>query len=625
MEFLRRRSLVAAGLAAFFTAITFAQENARTAAEYLPADALLAIQIQDGDRLIERLRDALEDSAFFEADGYRRLESNPQFVQARVVLAGLAVTAGSDPWNAVGAVLGRDLAAAILPGEPNKPRLLVAMVARQPALIDRLLNAVHSLTGLVKNGEPDASRSREIEGVRVFSASAEFHHCRVDDALLVSNSREAIAQALEVRKDPKRSLAGSPRFREALAGAARNAAVRAAVDLKALRALLPKDPPPEGPRDNPLGGFLFGAWWHMLLHGDSAVAWLDARDGGIRIEARTAAREALPDSHRGFVPAVASKLDWPANRLPRFLSEVRVFRDWPALFGEREALLTTPAASQIVNFSTTMSTLFGGMDFLNEVVPKVDAPARLILARQDFSASDIVPSPQIPAFALIVPLKADAGADFCRKLTAASQMGLTLASLGAAQQGNPSYLIDMDRHHGVKFFFSEFTARPPTEGMSMDAPQSEAMKAGSDAEKTGLATSAPARVTGAPIQYNFLPCATVVANQYVVATSRALLQDVIDAALEQAGKPESAPPAPTDSWTVDTQSLATILRDNREELIVNRMLQENESKQAAAGTIDLILELLNYFDNVSFTSQVTRTESRATLEIKSSVSGKSRK
>jgi hypothetical protein len=632
----QRRRLAPAVVLTALCSITIAAQDSKpasgaappgasqSATSYLPADALVAIQIQDGDRSIARLRELLEDSPFYDGEGFRRLESNTQFMQSRIALAGLAVTAGTDPWNAVGALFGRDLALAILPGEPNKPRLLAAMVAREPALIDRLLSAVHALAGLVKNGEPDASRSREIAGVRVFSASPELHHCRVDDALLVSNSRELLTQALELRNDESKSLAGSPRFRAALAGAGRQAAIRAAVDLKALRALIPKDQPLDGPRENPLGGLLFGAWWHTLLKSDFAVAWLDSSDNGIKLEARVTAAEPLPASHRGFAPATASKLDWPAAKLPRFLSELRVFRDWPALFGEREALLTTPAASQLVNFSTTMSTLFGGMDFLNDVLPKLDAPARLILTRQDFSVRDVIPSPQLPAFALVVPLKAGTGADFVKKLGSASQMALTLVSLGAAQEGNPSYLIDVDRYNGVKIVYSEFTAPPPTDGMSMDAPRSESMKPQESADSAPAASSRPARVRGAAVQYNFLPAAAVVANQYVVATSREMLQDVIDAALAHAADSDTKSAAMSDSWIVDAASLATILRDNREELIVNRMLQENESKQAAAGTIDLILELLGYLDNMRVSSQTSGNESRATLEIRTTIGGKPR-
>ena len=117
----------------------------------------------------------------------------------------------------------------------------------------------------------------------------------------------------------------------------------------------------------------------------------------------------------------------------------------------------------------------------------------------------------------------------------------------------------------------------------------------------------------------------MVADQFVVATSRELLQDIIDAAQAHAEQADAAPPAARDSWFIDAPSLVAILRENREALIVNRMLEENESNQAASGTIDLILELLGYFESVRITSQVSANESRATLEIRTAVSGKTPK
>jgi hypothetical protein len=156
----------------------------------------------------------------------------------------------------------------------------------------------------------------------------------------------------------------------------------------------------------------------------------------------------------------------------------------------------------------------------------------------------------------------------------------------------------------------------------MDAPRPDEPKPQESADKAAASSSAPARVRGAAVQYNFLPAAAVVADQYVVATSREMLQDVIDVALAHANRTDAAAIPATDSWLIDAPSFAAILRDNREELIVNRMLEENESKQAAAGTVDLFLELLGYIDSVRLTSQVREKESRATLEIRTAINGK---
>ncbi len=579
----------------------------KSAAAWLPADALLAIEVREGDRLVERFREFAEERGYFEDDAFRQLEANAKFMQARVALAGLAATAGVDSWKAVAGIMGQSAALGVWPGAEKKPRVLLAVELREPILFDRLLNAVHAMAGLTKNGTPDANRSAEVEGVRVFAASPELLHCRVDGALLVANDRELLKKVLADRRDSKGGLAASERYGKAVAGLPKGAVAWAIADMKALRGLIPEGEARDGPRANALGGLLFGAWWQMLLLSDSGVAAVELQGESLRLSATVGTKEPLTAAYKGFYPKSVSKLDWPAGKLPRFLSEMRIYRNWADLFGEREALLTTPAASDIVNFTTTMSTLFNGMDFLNDILPKLDAPLRLIAVRQDFSEREIVPTPKLPAFALIAPLRAEASKEFAQRLSAASQTALTLLNLGLTQEGKASYLIDVDRYKGVKLIYTTFSGPPSTSGMDMDAAE---MKGGDG----GSATSKPGRVTGAPQVYNFLPAAALVGNEYVFATSRELLQDVIDA-IQAGSKAAAKAGEAVDSWFIDGAALGAILRDNREEMIAGRMLAENESKEAATGTIDLILNLVDQAGGLRVTSRADEREMRATVEL----------
>lgn len=578
-----------------------------SAAAWLPDDALLAIELREGDRLVERFREFAEERGYFEDEAFRKLEANPKFMQARVALAGLAATAGVDSWKAVAAIAGQSTAMGIWPGAEKKPRVLLAVELREPILFDRLLNAVHAMAGLTKNGTPDANRSAEVDGVRVFAASPDLFHCRVNAALLISNERELLKKALAERNESKGGLAASERYRHAAAGLPAGTVAWALADLKAVRALIPEGEARDGPRANALGGFLFGAWWQMLLSSDRGVAAIDFQGESLRLSAIVGTKEPLPAAYKGFHPKSVSKLDWPANKLPRFISELRICRNWADLIGEREALLTTPAASDIVNFTTTMSTLFNGMDFLNDILPKLDAPLRFIAVRQDFSEREIVPTPKLPAFALVAPLRADASKEFAQRLSAASQTALTLLNLGLTQEGKASYLIDVDRYKGVKLIYTTFSGPPSTSGMDMDATD---MK-GADG---GGAASKPKKVTGAPQVYNFLPAAALVGNEYVFATSRELLHDVIDA-IQAGSKAAAKGGEAADSWFIDGAALGAILRDNREEMITGRMLAENESKEAATGTIDLILSLVDRAGGLRVTSRAGEREMQATLEL----------
>lgn len=581
--------------------------RAKSAAAWLPDDALLAIELREGDRLVERFREFAEERGYFEEEAFRKVEANPKFMQARVALAGLAATAGVDSWKAISAIVGQSAALGVWPGAEKKPRILLAVELREPILFDRLLNAVHAMAGLAKNGAPDANRSADVDGVRIFAASPDLFHCRVNEALLISNERELLKKVLADRRDSKGGLAASERYRKAAAGLPKGAVAWALADMKAVRVLIPEGEARDGPRANALGGFLFGAWWQMMLSSDRGVAAIEIQGESLRLSAIVGTKETLPAAYKGFHPKSVSKLDWQASKLPRFISEMRICRNWADLFGEREALLTTPAASDIVNFTTTMSTLFNGMDFLNDILPKVDAPLRFVAVRQDFSEREIVPTPKLPAFALIAPLRGDASKEFAQRLSAASQTALTLLNLGLTQEGKASYLIDVDRYKGVKLIYTTFSGPPSTSGMDMDASE---MKSGDGRS----ATSKPGRVTGAPQVYNFLPAAALVGNEYVFASSRELLQDVIDA-IQAGSKAAANAGEAVDSWFIDGAALGAILRDNREEMITGRMLAENESREAATGTIDLILNLVDRAGGLRVTSRAGEREMQATLEL----------
>lgn len=593
----------------------------RSAASYLPPDAAIAVGLRNADDHLLAIRDWLDESDYESSPLFKRLEENPQFTQARVGLAGLTAIVGADPWTGAGAVLGRDAAVAVRTGSGNKPEILAVFVSAQPDLLDRIIKGVHALAGLTKNGQPDPKRMQDVDGVQVFAIAPELLECRVDDALLISNNRSMLRDAIARRKAGGDSLETSERFRGAMKDVPKNACVWAVGNLAALRKSVPNLDNVEGPRGNPATGYLFGAWWQALLHADTAVAFGVFEGGrGLTVEARIAAPEPLAEVYKGFMPK-DQVARWSATELPGYLGEIRIARGWVDLFAERESLLSTAASSQIANFCTTMSTLLGGIDFLNDVLPKLDGPTRLILTRQDFSTRDFIPTPKLPAFALVLPLSADAPADFARRLQSGAQTAFSLLSLNFAQEGHPSFILDMDRYREQRELFTVFSAPPAIGAMKMDPASGEPAAAQTATQPVSKPASAPANAMtdeaapSASIRYNFLPAAAIVKNQFIVTTSRELLHAVIDRILVADGQASTRKNAAQDRLHIAAASLVEILRDNRGDLVVNRMLEENESKAAAEAFIDTLLDVLTMFQDATIASEVTEKTCRATLTL----------
>lgn len=606
------------------------QAPALSAAAYLP-DTLFAVAVlREGDKQTAAFRALLEEQKFEETPLHDLLMAGPELAPARIALMGLAASAGTDAWSAVGALLGRELAIGLAPGKGKEPAFILVAVAREPALVDRLLQGIYAVAGLSRGaGEPNPQKSEKIGDVTVYSLNKDALHCRLGRAIILTNSRELLNAALDAHARGKNRLLDAPRYGECLKQVPANAAAWGYADMATIREKLTSGKPLPAQLPNPLGGFLFGGWWHTLRNADSAVFWVVADKGALKISTRTETATPLPETHRGLVPQNLPPAGWPAARLPRFVAEFSVTRGWADLFSEREALLELPAAGDLVNFTNTMTTLMGGLDFMDEFLPKVNGPVRLVLGRQDFSLSQYDPTPKLPSFALVIPLKLPSDAEFARRLHSASQSAMSILNLDAGQKKEPQFLIDIDRYKGYRVLQAEYPA-PSGEGMRMEAMS---QKRGASAEKEAAAKEeepAQGRPVAADkprknekrqagIRYNFAPAAALVEDQYVIATSLDLLHHVIDAISDakkektSAAKPTKEPPA--DFLAIAVPEVVKLLRENREELVTNQMLEKDKTRAAAEKDMDALFAGLDFFNKLEIRSHCTGREARATLTL----------
>lgn len=600
--------------------VTLAAAEPRSATSLLPKGAVATVVIRDGAGHVRAMNDWLDSREFFESATWKRIEQNPGFMQARVGALGLAAAAGLDPLSAMEVIVGHEAALGVYPGSGAGPRLLLAVTVSKSAEFDRLMNSIHGLVGLGKDAAGDESRVREIDGVRVYSLGPQESHCRFDDWFLIANDRDLLRSALELRKGPERSLAGDEAFRRSEASLPAGICAWAVADLETLRAKLPGAAKLMDPADNPLGGFLFDGWRQALAQGDQAVLWLSAGKNELSLSGRITSKDEFNQRSKGLAPRELVRQSWPAGELPRFLAELTVTRGWASLFADRETLLKLPAAGDLVNFNTTLSSLLGGMDFMNDVLPRVAGPTRLILANQDFSASRLLPTPQLPAFALVTPLKMEEGSEFARRLYSGAQTVVSVLNVDNAQQKRPTYLVDTEKYRDQRLLTAAYPESDADTGMDMDAPPRE-MKAdpsappkADDPAKVGASQPGKRRV---PIRYNFAPAVAVVKDHFVIATSLPLLKDVIDRILDAraAAGGGAGANAALDALSIRADALATILRANRSELVTQRMLEQDLPKARAEGDIDTVLELLGLTSGLNLRTFVEDKVYRAELTL----------
>lgn len=592
------------------------------AARWAPAHSLAAIRLIEPDKHASKFREYLTSAGFFESPAYQIMQSNPGLMQAQIGLLGLAASVGMDGWTAIGHVLGQDAVLALYPGdgEGAQPKSLIVAIARDAAARQKFLDGVANVAGLMKGGKPDPDKTTMIGDHAVFTLG-DLKYAIIGDALVMGSSIDVIERSIKTHAEGRTSIADSGELDAVEDAAPADAMMWATVDAKTiLAAANASGGDTSGLIENPLGGFLFGGWVKSLVDAKSAVGWMSEVTDGLSLTALVERNGAMPASHEGFaVKFPALSVDWDAITLPRQMLSMSIARDWADLFSERESILTLPGASQATAFATTMTTLMGNMDFMEDLLPRINGPVRFMLERQDFSKVGYEPTPKLPAFVLVAPIKGGSEDMLKQRLMSSSQMAMSFINLDAARKQQPGYLMGMAEHRGVTILKGTYPppGTPGAGAMMKDEGRKDKAGDGDDEEMkpAGENDGMMAGGDGVNVRYNFEPMVAVVKDHYISATSMASMRALIDAVLD--GSPQNAgseTPEP-DVMRIEGEQTTEILRENREELVVQRMLEQDEDRAQAEKIIDALIAMSGMVDSLNLTSQPTPKGGQATIRL----------
>lgn len=595
-----------------------AREADNQAARWAPSHPLAVVRLIEPDKHAGKFRQYLTESGFYESPAFQLISSNPGLMQAQIGLLGLAATAGMDGWTAMGHVLGQDAVLGVYPGSvPGaKPGFLVVAVARDAQARTKFIDAAATAAGLMKGGKPDPDKSVAV-GDRTIITAGDLRYCTDGDALLIASDAALIRSALSVKSGTGESLATSGELDEAEDAAPSDAMAFATMDVKwFVEAAKAEGKPTDGLIENPLGGFLFGGWVKSLVQADSAIAWMRDVTDGLSISALVDRGGPLPESHKGFAATFGDlAVDWSKVELPKEIMSISVSRDWASLFSDRESILTLPGASQAAAFAATMTTLMGNLDFLEDFLPRVNGPVHFFMERQDFTKG-YIPTPIMPSFALVAPLKGGSEEMLKQRLMSGSQMAMSFINFDAAQKQQPGFLMGLAEHRGVSILKGTYPppGSPAAGGdmMKKDAANGEEPEKSEPMKADAAMAKGPGE--GVNIRYNFEPVVAIAKDHYLVATSLATMNALIDAVLDGKEVPGTGGPSP-DELLIEGAQTTEILRENREELVVQRMLEQDEDRAQAERVIDAILSLTGKVDNVRLVSRATAKGQEATLTL----------
>ena len=120
------------------------------------------------------------------------------------------------------------------------------------------------------------------------------------------------------------------------------------------------------------------------------------------------------------------------------------------------------------------------------------------------------------------------------------------------------------------------------------------------------------QLTAAPINYNFSPTIAFIDDRMVISSTTNLaraLTDTTKAASDDSKQPNTRA-------VLRANSLATVLGDNRSQLVAQNMLEKGHGPEAAEAEIGVLFDVLGFFQQLSFDLDVENDELGLTAELK---------
>lgn len=344
-------------------------------------------------------------------------------------------------------------------------------------------------------------------------------------------------------------------------------------------------------RNNFFAELLLGGILATLRETPYAAASLDAGSSTIGLKLSTPFDSTwVEGTQEFFFGPKASGTASPVITLPNQLASLTTYRNVSLMWLQAGDLFDEKVNDQLAQAESTLTTLFSGRDFAEEILGAIHPEIRMVSIPPKFSAGEPVPAVQIPQFAFVARLKNPAV--MRKELKRIFQSLIGFVNITGAMNGQPQFDQEMKSVDGAEFVTARYVW---DEGKN------------SNKEVT--------------VAYNFTPCLAMIDDQLVLSSTENLAQELISSlktpTSDNIAKTDSAGSHRNTYITLSADSLAAALRPNRGQMVAQNMLEKGHSREEAEKETDLLFELIALFSNVSLdftTDTAARIDIRANLK-----------
>ena len=315
---------------------------------------------------------------------------------------------------------------------------------------------------------------------------------------------------------------------------------------------------------------LFGGLFNILRNTPQATAELSASAETISLAITTPFEKAwVTEPEEFFFGNEISGNALPPLQLPNTLATLTAYRDISSLWLYAGDLFGEKVNDQLAQAESTLSTLFAGKDFGEEILGALRPEIRIISTAARFNQEQPVPAVQVPAFAIVAEMKEPQ--KMRRELKRIFQSFIGFINVVGAMNGQPQFDQDMDKLGDAELLIARYA-------WDDSHPESKEI----------------------PIQYNFTPCLLILDDYMVLSSTETLARELMEPLQKERGKKSEKSNSPVGEKVRNTyleltgKGISDALQQNREQLISNNMLEKGQSRKEAEAEFDVLLLILKF-------------------------------
>ncbi len=548
MKRFRSRSLLIALLVGLLANSAFAQ-GIDSAAEVLPESTAAYIEFTKPADVIDQILEHPVSKFVQEQDQFKQVLASPQFAAAFVGKAVLEQQIGEPLLDSVRTNLGDGLYLAF---DAQTEGAVILFKSKDEAKLKRLAG---SILNLISNQATQEGNEVPFEKETYRNAKAaefdDFLVARYKSWFLISN-KSALAKKIvdNMHDGSSRSLAKQEWFQSANRKR-RSTDAWGAIDLATLRESEQAAELFSGKTNNPGVELVFGGVLDGLKHAPLAVATVEL-DQDLQFSISMPFNADWANESREFFFGKNLKGRGPAQLEPKqAIASLTSYRDIAGWWLSKEDLFEENVIAQLAQADSQLSNIFSGMDFGQDVLGALEPGVQIVVTENKFD-EEYVPDIRLPAFALIGKLKDPE--KIRRKLKIAFQSVIGFANINLGMEGQPQLDLDSETLGDTKVSSASYVYDDDTE--------------------KGL------------LLFNFAPTMAFQGDHVIISSSRELAVELAKLAKQTIGNCQS-----NTILQIDGKQLHQILKDNRESLIAQNMLEKGHDRKAAKNEIETLLTL----------------------------------